>query len=500
MLTADFPSREGSWSALFRLRATEPGRLLSLARTTPGRPLLSVEEPSGEWAHYTAGDLADRVAATARFALYSGWVPGQNTIIALPNGEQLIRAVLASWMLGSSPLILPPKATQLERKTLGGELGNAFTDAFPLGERELTAALSGTLRMSPEHRPALEPDVTWHLPTGGTTGLPRLYPVVPGPGRTLSAARQLMRAAGWHRDHVQLSVGPLSHTAPLMTCMAGITGGAHVVLPRRLHPIALRTAAERFRPAWCQLTPHQMALLDANEQLWDALGASLAAVLHTSAPCPDEVKRRWIARLGADRVFESYSSTQLTGSTFCDGVEWLGRPGTVGRPFRSEVRIADGDGKPLPPGEAGEVFMRSPWTQALDPGHSRRLRTCGEGFFSVGDTGRTDSDGYLYITGRLDDVVLVNGVNVNTREVESVLATHPGIADAVVVLRPDPIVGDALHALIVPSDQAAPPGIESLREHCQGLISAYKIPMTADVVDALPRSHAGKVERFWHPG
>jgi bile acid-coenzyme A ligase len=127
------------------------------------------------------------------------------------------------------------------------------------------------------------------------------------------------------------------------------------------------------------------------------------------------------------------------------------------------------------------------------------LRTCGDGFFSVGDTGRTDGDGYLYLTGRLDDVVLINGVNVNTREIESVLLTHQAIADVVVVRRPDRLLGDVLHALIVPADPANPPDIASLREHCQGLISAHKIPMTADVVDALPRSHAGKVERFWHP-
>jgi bile acid-coenzyme A ligase len=485
---------------LFRLQTTESGRLLSLARTAPGRPLLSVEDSSGTWARYTAAELAGRVAATARYALDSGWQPGQHTVVALPNGEGLIRAVLASWMLGASPLILPPKATELEKKTLGAELGRAFTDAFPFRERELTAALSGAPLTSRERLWAPEPDVTWHLPTGGTTGLPRLYPVVPGPARTLGGVRELITAAGWHKDCVQLSIGPLSHAAPLMTCVAGITGGAHVVLPHRIHPISLRSAVERFRPTWCLLTPHQMALLDANEQLWDALGSSLTAVLHAAAPCPDQVKRRWIGRLGGMRVFEMYSCTQATGSTFCDGVEWLAHPGTVGRPFGStEVLIADPDGKPLPPGEVGEVFMRSPWTRTPGIEHSGLLRTRGDGFVSVGDTGRTDGDGYLYLTGRLDDVVLINGLKVNTREVESVLLTHQGIADAVVVRRPDRLLGDVLHALIVASDPANPPDIDSLREHCQGLISAHKIPMTADVVDALPRSHAGKVERFWHP-
>jgi bile acid-coenzyme A ligase len=320
---------------------------------------------------------------------------------------------------------------------------------------------------------------------------------MPGPGRTLGGVREIMRSAAWHRDAVQLSVGPLSHAAPLLTCMAGITGGAHVVLPRRLHPASVRSAVERFCPTWCQLTPHQMALLDANQSLWDALCSSLTGVLHTSAPCPEDVKRRWISRLGGERVFETYSSTQVTGSTFCDGVEWLAHPGTVGRPFRhNEVLIADAKGEPLPPGETGEVFMRSTWTRTFGSEGFGLLRGRGDGFFSVGDTGRTDADGYLYLTGRLDDVVVVGGANVNTREVERVLVTHPGIAEAMVVRRPDRLLGDVLHTLIVPSDPADPPGIAALREHCRGLISPHKIPMTADIVGTLPRSHAGKVERF----
>lgn len=485
---------------MFRLQTTEPGRLLSLARTDPDRLLLSVEEPSGTWAHYTARELAGRVAATARFALDSGWEPGRHVAVALPNGEGLIRAILASWTLGSSPLIFPPGATELERRTLAAELGETLTEALPLGEPDLAAALKNAPQSSWRLPPTREPTVTWHLPTGGTTGLPRLYPVVPGPGKALSVVRDLMRAAGWNRDSVQLSVGPMSHAAPLMTCMAGVTGGAHVVLPRRLHPVSLRSAVERFRPTWCQLTPHQMALLEANERLWEALGTSLTGVMHTSAPCPDQVKRRWVARLGGERVFETYSSTQVTGATFCDGVEWLARPGTVGRPFgATEVLIVGPDGMPLPPGETGEVFMRSPWTLALADGGPVSLRPRGDGFVSIGDTGRTDEDGYLYLTGRLDDVILVGGANVNTREVERVLVTHPGVADALVVRRPDPLLGHVLHAFVVASDPTDPPGIASLREHCRGLISIYKIPLTANVVDAFPRSHAGKVMRFWQP-
>ncbi|MGK3943963.1 AMP-binding protein [Streptomyces caeruleatus] len=478
---------------------TETRRLRSLARTAPFRPLLSVEDRAGEWTVHTAVELYEKVTATADFLRAEGLGPGRHTVIALPNGEGLVRALLASWTVGCTPMVLPHQATGFERQVLSVDVGELVAEAFPIGERELAAALAlGVMRPATGSvPPGPEPGTAWYLPTGGTTGLPNLFPVTPGPGTVLAGARQLMRAAGWSPDAVQLSTGPLSHAAPLMMCMAGIGGGAHVVMPRRLEPGSLKSAVRRFSPTWCQLTPHQMSLIDANQALWNDLASSLGGVLHTSAPCPEDVKRRWIARLGGERLYETYSCTQLVGATFCDGVEWLAHPGTVGRPFASnEVLVADEAGRALPPGEVGEVFMRSEWTRGLAASGPRRLRGHGSGYLGVGDCGYSDDDGYLYLTSRLDDLVLVGGANVNTREVESVLLAHPGVAEVMVVQRPEPLMGSVLHAVVVPEDLAHPPTVAELREFCGGRISAYKIPVTADFVDALPRSHAGKVERF----
>lgn len=485
---------------MLRLQTTESRRLMWLARTAPDRPALAVEDAAGHWVGYTAGELYERARATAAYARAAGLERGRHTLIALPNGEGLVRAILASWMLGCTPMIIPPRATEAEKQALSKDLGDDFTEAFPWGESELAAALEPDA-LRPAFSPwGLEPPVTWYLPTGGSTGLPTLFPVSPRPSTALIGARRLMENAGWSPGAVQLSVGPLTHTAPLQVCMAGIGGGAHVVMPRRLDPVSLKSAVERFAPTWCQLTPHQMALIDANQSLWDALCSSLRGLLHTSAPCPEEVKRRWIARLGGHRVHETYTSTQSVGTTLCDGDEWLAHPGTVGRPFLSnQVLIADKEGRPLPPGEVGEVFMRSEWTSVFASDDPQRLRSGGEDFLSIGDLGYTDGDGYLYLTGRLSDIVLVGGANVSTREVESVLLTHPRISEAVVVKRPDPLLGDVVHAVIVPSDPGNPPGIEVVREHCDGKLSPYKIPLTVDVVDVLPRSHSGKIERFSRP-
>ncbi|WP_405508763.1 AMP-binding protein [Streptomyces cyaneofuscatus] len=470
---------------------------MSLARTSPERPALSVESADGTWTHYTVGELYERVAATAAYALAADPPGGDHTLVALPNGEGLVRAVLASWMLGRTPMLTPPEATDPEKRVLSMGLGRKTQEAFIWSESTLAAALEPDAPQ-PHFTPrGQEPPVTWYLPTGGSTGLPSLFPVSPRPATVLTGARRLMKRTGWSPEAVQLSLGPLSHTAPLTMCMAGITGGAHVVMLRRLDPASLESTVNRFAPTWCQLTPHQMSLIDAHKGLWDALSRSLIGMLHTSAPCPDEVKRRWISRLGAQRVHETYSSTQAVGATLCDGDEWLAHPGTVGRPFLSnQVLIADEEGRSLPPGDVGEVCMRSEWTDLFAGEDVRRVRSGGDDFLGVGDLGYTDSDGYLYLTGRLDDIILVGGANVSAREVENVLLAHPDVLEVVVVKRLDPLMGHVIHAVMVPSDLASPPGIEGLRRHCLRSLSPYKVPWAVDWVENLPRSHAGKVERF----
>lgn len=470
---------------------------MSLARTSPGRPALSVESAGGTWTHYTVGELYERVAATAAYALAADPAGGDHTRVALPNGEGLVRAVLASWMLGRTPMLSPPEATDAERRVLSTGLGGKAQEAFIWSEPALATALEPDKPLPPFAPQGQEPPVTWYLPTGGSTGMPSLFPVSPRPATVLDGARRLMKRTGWSPEAVQLSLGPLSHTAPLTMCMAGITGGAHVVMPRRLDPASLEATVNRFAPTWCQLTPHQMSLIDAHQGLWGALSRSLIGMLHTSAPCPDEVKRRWISRLGAERVHETYSSTQAVGATLCDGDEWLAHPGTVGRPFLSnQVLIADEEGRLLPPGHVGEVCMRSEWTDLFVGKGVRRVRRGGDDFLGVGDLGYTDSDGYLYLTERLDDIILVGGANVSAREVEKVLLTHPDVLEAVVVKRLDPLMGHVVHAVMVPSDLASPPGIEGLRRHCLRSLSPYKVPLAVDWVESLPRSHAGKVERF----
>jgi bile acid-coenzyme A ligase len=237
-----------------------------------------------------------------------------------------------------------------------------------------------------------------------------------------------------------------------------------------------------------------MALIGGDESLAGAFCGKLDGIMHTAAPCPADVKREWIARLGAERVFEMYGSTQMVGAAICNGAEWLERPGTVGRPFMTQVRIFSEEGRRLGPGRVGEVTMRSMGTRRITPTSAAHVRAHPGGFYGVGDLGYLDTEGYLFLTDRLDDVIIVGGANVSAREVENALTSHPAVREAIVSGRSHDLLGQTVHAAVVRTSNSDITAAE-LRAYCTGLLAAHKVP-SVEIVEELARSRAGKVQRF----
>ncbi|WP_157435966.1 class I adenylate-forming enzyme family protein [Actinospica robiniae] len=470
-------------------------RIRELALTDPDRPALTTRV-DGQWRTLTFAQLCRRVAGVASAAAQAGARPGMRTWVALPNGERFYVAVLASWWLGCTPVIVPPEATADELETLlKGLVQHTDEEILPVAE-----LIDGALDCAPDSaesdlpEPAPEPTTAWYLPSGGTTGLPQLQAVKRRPADLFEVITAVMWTAKWQIDAVQLVLGPLSHAAPLTTSLAGLARGAHLLVPTRIAPTELLEAMRLFPPTWCQLTPHQMAMLDTDGPLGQALCARLTGILHTAAPCPEGLKLSWIARLGGDRVFELYSASQMVGLAVCDGDEWLERRGTVGRPW-GDVLIADESGAAVPTGKVGEIYFRNELMLSAPPEDVAHLRSLPDGHFSVGDVGRLDEDGYLYLTDRVDDVFKVGGAQVSAREIEQRLLTHPGVAEAVVVGRPDAAMGRIAYAVVVPADPGRPPAEAELIAHCRAALAPYKVPRGIETVDALSRSRADKVER-----
>jgi len=464
-------------------------RLLELATEKPDAPALTSMSASGSWQTLTRADLCHRVRATAT-AMDAAMDPSHGfALIDLPNGQSFFIAVLATWWSGRTPLIIPPNSTPEELNVLFAATGGKQPAPY-VTEEILShgAAATDVLR-----QPSPEREEGWYLPTGGSTGLPGLVPVYGQPASLIAGQQLLMSAMGWRASAVQLVLGPLFHAAPFTSSFSGIVGGNHIVAPPRFSRPDLEAALEIAHPTWLQLTPHHMNLIGADDGFMSTLSESLDGMMHTAAPCPEDVKRHWINRLGGHRVFEMYGSTQMIGAAICSGTDWLRRPGTVGRPFMTQVRILDERGRRLPPDTVGEVTMRSTGTRRMAASENHVRRHAG-GYCGVGDLGYLDRDGYLFLTDRLDDVIIVGGANVSAREVEAVLLTHPSIREAIVVSRTHDLLGQTPYAVI--ACVGKPPSFAEVQKHCAQRLAPYKVPFAMEVVPELDRSRAEKIQRY----
>lgn len=289
-----------------------------------------------------------------------------------------------------------------------------------------------------------------------------------------------------------LVAGPLYHSGPL-TGTRLFAGGTPVTVTGRFRADWVLDALEHDRIGSTLMVPthFQRLLALPDERRAAADLSSLRYVLQVGAKCPVPIKRAMIDWFG-DIVWESYGASEVGTTCMISASEWLERPGSVGRavpPF--EAFIADADGTPEPPGTEGPLWFRDTAGHGisyLDGMHTGER-------FTLGEIGRMDADGYVWITDRLSDMVVSGGVNIYPAEVEQALADHPGIADVACFGIPDDEMGERLVALIVPVDADAPPSTEEVDRHARTRLAGYKIPRTIHLVDALPRTAVGKLDK-----
>jgi bile acid-coenzyme A ligase len=221
--------------------------------------------------------------------------------------------------------------------------------------------------------------------------------------------------------------------------------------------------------------------------------SSLQVVFHMAAPCPWWLKQAWIDWLGGERVLELYGGTEAQAITFITGSEWLEHRGSVGRPLLGEIRVLDVDGSELPPGEVGEVWMRR--GAGAPPSYryvGAQARSRPDGWESLGDMGWKDEDGYLYLSDRATDMILVGGANVYPAEIESALEEHPDVRSSCVIGLPDEEYGNLVHAIVQAAD---PIPTAELDEFLRARLARYKLPRTYEFVASPLRGDDGKVRR-----
>ena len=458
-------------------------RLRELAAENPDAPAVS----DGETV-LTRAEIDASTNRLARAFAERGVREGDLVSIGLPNGVRHIETSVAVWKLGAVPQPVSHRLPPDELAAVLDVADPALVVGFETDDRPWVRADVDTDGYPDEPLPEIV-GPSWKAPTsGGSTGRPKVIVA----GQRACTEDVLARADGlrFDRDGVMLCTAPLHHNAPYMFSLMALLQGHHVVIEKRFDAQRTLDLVERHRVTWLYVVPTMMSRILRLPDPGAADLSSLRTVLHVGAPCPPEVKRGWLDLAGPDVVVELYSGTESQAGTIIDGHEWLAHPGSVGRVTRGTMSVRGPDFAELPTGETGEIWMRT-----LDGVATYRyLGAVAEerdGWETLGDMGRFDADGYLYLADRRTDMILVGGANVYPAEIEGVLDGHPDVLGSAVIGLPDPDYGQVVHAIV-----HAPASIEdSLREHLAARLTPYKTPRTYEFVDRPLRDDAGKVRR-----
>lgn len=347
--------------------------------------------------------------------------------------------------------------------------------------------------ITPHFPEKLPDDVAVLLYTSGTSGLPK--GVLLTYGNLQSDVDLAISYVHLQSQHIFLGVIPLFHSFGIMAMMvAPIQLGATVVYMARFSPVGALNAIREHKASLMFGTP---SMYGAMLRLKDIKGEDLKqmyAMLSGGEPLPAALREAFRQRLGTP-LLEGYGLTE-TSPVVALNTPQVQKAGSVGKPLPGvHVRIADDDGNALPQGQVGEVWIKGPMVmQGYHnlPDETGQALTA-DGYFKTGDLGRIDEDGFLFITGRKKDMIIVAGEKAYPREIEDVLMRHPAVAEAAVMGKKDAGRGEVVVAFVVAREgQTLKP--DDLREFSrqQGL-AQWKVPREVIVVPDFPRSPTGKV-------
>jgi len=337
--------------------------------------------------------------------------------------------------------------------------------------------------------------------TSGTTGRPKavqrdLPPLDPETWVAAYSANLTRYDIEPGGDAVHLVTSPMYHLSPLSFGYFSLHLEHTVVLMEKWDAERALQLIDKYRVTDVAMVPTQlhrlMALPDDVRARYDV--SSLRQVIHAAAPCPIELKRRLFEWLGPV-IYEFYGASE-GGGTLAKPHDWLAHPGTVGRPWvGADVKVLDDDGDELAPGTVGTVYLKlmGEFSYKGDPEKTAANRR-GD-YFTVGDMGELDADGFLYLRDRKIDMIVSGGVNIYPAEVEAALLSHPSVGDAAVFGIPNDDWGEEVKAVVEPAAGVAPsPELAAeLLAHCEVMLARYKLPRSVDFVDAMPRDPNGKL-------
>jgi len=425
---------------------------------------------------------------------------GDQVTTVLPNGFEQVAMTLAAFQGGfyytpvnwhlvgpeiayivndsESKVLVVHERFAGEAARVLGEIPIPATHRFAVGAVEGFRPFAELVAGQSETRPDDISTGAYMFYTSGTTGRPKgvrraLPDVDPDTMGSRSGGLFALFNCFPHDGNVHITQAPLYHTAVNNWASTSLQIGHSVVLMDRWSAEGALERYERYRVTQSHMVPTMfnrlLQLPDDVRLRYDV--SSLRSMVHAAAPCPVETKRRMIEWWG-DAIWEYYAATE-GGGTYVSAKEWMQHPGTVGRPWpNSEVLVVDEEGERCPPFVSGTIYMRMAGNQFeyyKDEAKTSKSRLKDSGFWTVGDVGYFDDDGYLFLNDRSNDMIIVGGVNIYPAEIEGTLIQHPAVADVAVFGIPNEDTGEEIKAVVElrPGFEPGDDTVASIMEYCR---------------------------------
>lgn len=483
--------------------------------------LLENGSPSREAVAVSAGgpvvtydQLRQQVDALAAQLRELGLGRGDRIAMALPNGLEMIVSFLAASTIGAAAplnpayridefkfyledtgaraLIVPPTGAE-EARAAAGDL-TLIIEANLDADGKVQFSSSGVAG-APRARDYPDPDETaLVLHTSGTTSRPKRVPL--SHKNLMISARNVAETYQLTAEDVSFCVMPLFHVHGLVasTLATLFTGGTVVVAPR-FNPLSFWSTVRDHRVSWYSAVPtiHQVLLQRTKAGARPAGAEHLRFIRSCSAALPPQMMSDLEERFGAP-VLEAYGMTeaahQMSSNPLPPGAR---KPGSVGRGAAVDIAILDEAGNLAPTGATGEVSIQGPNVFSGYEGNAEATAASfSQGWFRTGDQGFLDSDGYLTLVGRIKELINRGGEKISPREIDEALLTHPAVAEAVCFGVPDRVYGEGVAAAVVLSSEATE---AELIAHCRASLADFKCPNVIYIVEAIPRTATGKIQR-----
>lgn len=478
-----------------------------LTNCNPSHPAISVVD--GPSINY--GELCRHVDDLSKTLRKLGLGKGDRIAMALPNGLEVITLFLAASSVGTAAP-LNPAYTRDEFKFYLEDT-NARALIVPRnGAAEARAAASesvviiethvdvdGHVRLS-SNAPTrssndrnANDDIALILHTSGTTSRPKRVPL--SHANLLTSAANVAATYQLTPDDVSLAVMPLFHVHGLVaSTLATFFSGGTVVVPSKFNPLSFWTTVREQQATWYSAVPtiHQILLTRARGNRPD--GAQQLRFIRSCSAALSPQTMTDMENVFGVPVLEAYGMTeaahQMASNPLPPGAR---KGGSVGRGTDVDIAILDKEGNELPIGATGEVSIKGANVFAGYEGNAQaNAESFSNGWFRTGDQGHLDGEGYLTLSGRIKELINRGGEKISPREIDDVLGTHPAVAEAVCFGVPDRVYGEAVAAAVVLKDEASE---KDLIAHCRSSLSDFKCPTKIYIMDSIPRTATGKIQR-----